>query len=51
MVTEPTHDNIADLVIVTEDNLVNNTAVGEHLGPCDQKFVRVANITQTKEKK
>lgn len=54
MVTEPIlHNNILDLVIVTQDNLVRNIAVGEHLGSCDHKLVRVdikTHINDTENK-
>ena len=42
LVSEPTCENsILDLVIVSQDHLINNVTVGEHLGSCDYKVVRV----------
>ncbi len=41
LVFEPMHgNNIIDLVIVSQDHLINNVVVGEHLGSCDHKLVR-----------
>ncbi len=41
LVSEPTRgDSILDLVIVSQDHLINNVAVGEHLVSCDHKLVR-----------
>ncbi len=40
LVSEPTRENsIHDLVIVSQDHLINNVEVGEHLGSCDHKLV------------
>ena len=48
MVSEPTRqNNILDLVITTQDNLVSNVKVGEHLSSCDHKLVRIDIRTQT----
>ncbi len=42
MVSEPMRDdNIFDLVLVTQENLVDNVSVGEHLGSSDHILVRL----------
>ena len=47
LVTEPTRENnILDLVIASQEHLINNITVGEHLGFCDHKVVR-AEINTT----
>ncbi len=47
MVSEPTRGNdILDLVIVSQDHLINNVVVGEHLGSRDHTLVR-ADINTT----
>ena len=33
-------NNILDLVIASQDHLINNVRDGEHLGSCDHKLVR-----------
>lgn len=49
MVSEPTRDNnILDLVLVTQENLVENVSVGEHLGSCDHRLVRLDLRAQTR---
>lgn len=49
MVSEPTrHNNILDFVIVTQDSLVNNIAVGEHFGSSDHKSMSIGITSQTK---
>ena len=47
LVSEPTRENsILDLIIVSQDHLINNVTVGEHLGSCDHKVVRAEiNLT------
>jgi len=41
LVSEPTRENnILDLVIASQDNLMNNVPVGEHLFSCDHILVR-----------
>ncbi len=49
-VTESTREkNILDLVIVSQDHLINNNVTaGEHLGSCDHKVIRAEIITTTK---
>ncbi len=46
-VTEPTRENnILDLIIASQDHLIKNVTVGEHLSSCDHKVVRAdINIT------
>ncbi len=40
LVYEPMHENnILNLIIVSQDHLINNVAVGEHLGPCNHKLI------------
>lgn len=40
-VMEPTRGrNILDLVITSQENLVSNITVGEHLGTCDHRLIR-----------
>ncbi len=40
LVTDPTRENnILDLVIVSQDRLINNVTVGEHFGSCDHKVI------------
>ena len=47
LVTESTRENnIFDLVIASQDHLVNNVEVGEHFGSCDHKLVRADIITK-----
>ncbi len=47
-VTEPTRENsILDLVIASQDHLINNITVGEHLGSCDHEVVRSKIIATT----
>ncbi len=42
MVNESTRCNyILDLVLVTQENLVDNVSVGEHLLSCDHRLVRL----------
>ncbi len=49
MVNEPRCDNnILDLVLVTQENLVDNVSVGKHLGSCDHRLVRLDIRAQTK---
>lgn len=49
MVSEPAHDNnILDLVLVTPENIVDNVSVGEHLGSCDHRLVRLDIRVQTR---
>ncbi len=49
LVTKPTSENnILDLVVVSQDHLINNVIVGEHLGSCDHKVIR-AEINTTIE--
>ncbi len=33
-------NNVLELVIVSQDHLINNVTVGEHLGSCDHKIIR-----------
>jgi hypothetical protein len=48
LVTEPTRENnILDLVIASQEHLINNITVGEHLGSCDHKVVRAEINTRT----
>ncbi len=48
LVTEPTRENsILDLVIASQDHLINNVIVGEHLGSCDHEVVRAEISTTT----
>ncbi len=46
--SEPTRDNILEFVLVTQENLVDNISVGEHLGSCDHRQVRLDLRAQTK---
>ena len=49
LVSEPTRENsILDLVIASQDHLINKVTVGEHLGSCDHKVVRVEINTTTR---
>ncbi len=49
MVTESMRDNnILELVLVTQENLVNNVSVGEHLRSFDNKLVRLDLRPQTR---
>ena len=42
LVSDPTcENNMFDLVIVSYNPLINNVAVGKHLGSCDHKIVGV----------
>lgn len=51
MVSEPTHhNNILDLVIMTEDSRVSDIAVGEHLHSCDDKK-KCASALQPKQRR
>ncbi len=44
---KPTRENdVLDLVIVSQDHLINNVTVGEHICSCDHKVVR-AEINTT----
>ncbi len=48
IVTEPTRENsILDLVIASQDHLINNVIAGEHLSLCDHKVVRAEISTTT----
>ena len=48
LVSEPTRENnILDLVIASQDHLITNVIVGEHLGSCDHKVVRAEINTAT----
>ena len=48
LVAEPTRENnILDLVITSQEHLINNITVGEHLGSCDHKVVRAEINTTT----
>ena len=48
LVTEPTRENnILDLVILSQDHLINNVTVGEHLDSC-YYIVAHAEINTTK---
>ncbi len=41
LVTEPTReDNILDLVIASQEHLIKNIIVGEHVSSCNHKVVR-----------
>ncbi len=40
-------DNVFDLVLVTQENLVDNVSVGEHLGSCDHRLVCLNLRAQT----
>ncbi len=54
LVTEPTRENnILDLVIISQDHLINNVTVGEHLDSCDHKVIRaeINTITEVFENK
>ena len=42
LVSEPTRKN--NLVIASQDHLINNAAVGENFGSCDHKLI-CANIS------
>ncbi len=49
IVSEPTRDdNILDLVLVTQENLVDNVSVGVHLGSCDHRLLRLDTRAQTR---
>ena len=54
LVKQPTRENnVLDLIIVSNDNLLNDVTVGEHLGSCDHRIVRasintVSRITDNK---
>ncbi len=49
MVSEPKRDNdILDLVLITQENLVDNVSVDEHLGSCDHRLVHPDLRAQTK---
>ncbi len=41
-------NNILDLVIVSQDHLINNVTVGENLCSCDHKVIRAEINTTTK---
>ncbi len=42
IVSEATRDNnILDLVLLTQENQADNVSVGEHLGPCDHRLLRL----------
>ncbi len=48
LITESTRENtILDLVIASQDHLINNVIVGEHLGSYDYKVVRAEVSTTT----
>ena len=54
LVKQPTRENnVLDLIIVSNDNLLNDVTVGEHLGSCDHCILRasinvVSRITDNK---
>ncbi len=49
MVSESTRGNIIlDPVLVTQENVVDNVSVGEHLGSCDHRQVRLDLRIQTR---
>ena len=51
LVEDPTRgDNILDLVFTSDDNLVENLAVGEHFGDSDHNIIRFDIITSSKIK-
>ncbi len=48
LVSEPTRENsILDIVIASQDHLINNVIAGEHLGSCDHKIIRPQNNMTT----
>ncbi len=45
-VTKPTRENNKlDLVIVSQDHLINSVTVGEHFASCDHKVIRAERNT------
>ena len=49
LVNQPTRENnILDLIIVSNDRLVNDVIVGEHLGSCDHRLLRTSINAATK---